>query len=118
MDEVTKKKEKSSQRLAIKSSYEYLNQPDQVAAFTERNAALKLLGKRIRKRTSKRGNKYGVVSSLVDVFSENVRMSATLWKPMSAFEAPEGSFPAILLCHGWGKEVRYKPCIYKTIQVE
>ena len=89
--------------MKIKSSYEYLAEDDQVAAFEERNKALNFLGRKSRERTSKPGNKLKVVSEVVDIFSDNVRMSATLWKPEAAMNAPKESFPAILLCHGWGK---------------
>ena len=89
--------------MKIKSSYEYLAEPDPIAAFEERNKALNFLGRKSRERTAKPGNKLKVVSKVVDIYSDNVRMTATLWKPEAALDAPDGSFPAILLCHGWGK---------------
>ena len=42
----------------------------------------------------------GVVPTLVDVFSDGVRMQGTVWRPRSA--PADKPLPAVLLAHGWG----------------
>ncbi len=41
-----------------------------------------------------------VTSRVLELFSEGTRIVSTIYTPAGA--APEGGFPAILLCHGWG----------------
>ena len=67
--------------------------------FDERNAFLTKLGRKVREDTSQPGNKDGIVSEVIDLFSDGTRISATVWKPDGQDNAPK---PAILLMHGWG----------------
>ena len=85
--------------------------------FEKQEAALKARGDKIRAATSKPGNKYGITSEVVDLYSDGTRLSGTVWRPdggasssssagatgaKGAAGTGEPLLPAILLCHGWG----------------
>ena len=54
---------------------------------------------RAEKFRQKAPEQYGVVSRIVDIYSDGTRMSATIWRPKGVESKP---LPAILLCHGFG----------------
>ena len=68
--------------------------------FDARNAPLVKGGRKAREQTAQPGNAEGIVSQVVDIFSDGVRLSATLWRPEGG--ANSSPRPAILLMHGWG----------------
>ena len=72
--------------------------------FVSRTAYLRKAGQETRDATSAPGNRYGVISKSSDIYSDGVRLSATIWQPDGKSESPNTmkQFPAILLCHGWG----------------
>lgn len=86
-------------RVKVKSSYESLGG---YSDFVDRNRGLNELGELFREKTKDPSNSRGVVSKVVSIWSDGTRMTGTLWKPKGALGAPESSYPAILLCHGWG----------------
>ncbi len=97
-------KSKPKLKSKMKSSYDYLTgKRSDWKGFQQRNISIKELGGKIRNRTRFAGNRYGVVSKVVDIFSDGTRMSATIWKPENALQNQSlAKFPGIVLCHGWG----------------
>ena len=72
--------------------------------FVSRTAYLRKAGQETRNATSVPGNKFGAISKTSDIYSDGVRLRATIWQPDKKSEAPNTMvrYPAILLCHGWG----------------
>ena len=72
--------------------------------FEDRTSYLRKDGREYRDKTATSGNALGVISKAVSIYSEGVRLSATIWKPDGTREqgSPLKKLPAILLCHGWG----------------
>ena len=72
--------------------------------FENRTAYLRKTGRETRDTTSLGGNELGVISKVIDLYSDGVRLSATIWEPDKKVEKYGNSakLPAILLCHGWG----------------
>ena len=68
--------------------------------FEKQEQALLGRAHKFRESTKSPGNKMGILNEVVDVYSDGIRMSGTVWRPegMAAGETR----PAILLCHGWG----------------
>ena len=62
--------------------------------FNQRTAYLREIGRAARKKSSIRGNKLGVLSNVVNIYSDGVRLSATIWRPDRARVSAR---PAILL---------------------
>ena len=67
--------------------------------FNQRTAYLREIGRAARKKSTISGNELGVLSEVVNIYSDGVRLSATIWRPDRATASDR---PAILLCHGWG----------------
>ncbi len=68
--------------------------------FEKQERALTARANKLRSKTASPGNGTGIVSEVVDVYSDGIRMSGTVWRPDGmAFGERR---PAILLCHGWG----------------
>ena len=67
--------------------------------FNQRTAYLREIGRAARKKSTISGNELGVLSEVVNIYSDGVRLSATIWHPDRATASDR---PAILLCHGWG----------------
>ena len=72
--------------------------------FGNRTAYLRNAGRESRNKTSSTGNELGILSKVVNIYSDGVRLSATIWKREENTEGSEtlSKRPAILLCHGWG----------------
>ena len=72
--------------------------------FQDRTTYLRKLGRESRAKTSAAGNELGVLSKEINIYSDGVRLSATIWRPdeHKEPESPVRKRPAILLCHGWG----------------
>ena len=72
--------------------------------FENRTAYLRKAGRETRDTTSQPGNELGVISKVLDIYSDGVRLSATIWEPdkKNKNSGKSTKFPAILLCHGWG----------------
>ena len=49
--------------------------------FNQRTAYLREIGRAARKKSSIRGNELGVLSNVVNIYSDGVRLSATIWRP-------------------------------------
>mmetsp|Transcript_10638 Transcript_10638/g.12811 ORF Transcript_10638/g.12811 Transcript_10638/m.12811 type:complete len:349 (-) Transcript_10638:131-1177(-) len=62
--------------------------------------ALMARAAKFREKTSKPGNKLKVVNEVVNIYSDGVRMSGTIWRGENV--KPGDKLPCILLCHGWG----------------
>jgi len=63
--------------------------------FEKQEAALLSRAAAFRTKSNESGP---VTNRIVDIFSDGIRMSGTVWEPKSKC----GLMPAILLCHGWG----------------
>ena len=48
--------------------------------FENRTAYLRNAGREFRNKTSNTGNELGVLSKVVNIYSDGVRLSATIWK--------------------------------------
>ena len=72
--------------------------------FEDRTSSIRGAGRAARNNTSKTGNKLGVSSEVVNLYSDGVRLSATIWRPDEPIEINQArqNRPAVLLCHGWG----------------
>ena len=68
--------------------------------FDKQEAALTARGAKFRAKYKNPGNDMNIMNEDVDIFSDGVRMSATIWRPDSFKEGD--LLPAIVLCHGWG----------------
>eukprot|EP00516_Mucochytrium_quahogii_P003235 CAMPEP_0203749824 /NCGR_PEP_ID=MMETSP0098-20131031/4228_1 /ASSEMBLY_ACC=CAM_ASM_000208 /TAXON_ID=96639 /ORGANISM=" , Strain NY0313808BC1" /LENGTH=332 /DNA_ID=CAMNT_0050638935 /DNA_START=179 /DNA_END=1177 /DNA_ORIENTATION=+ len=80
--------------------------------FEKQEQALLARAAKFRGLTSKPGNKFKVVNYLVDIYSDGIRMSGTVWKPENT--RPDEKLPAILLCHGWGGKRAHLDFSYAT----
>jgi len=69
--------------------------------FEAQERALHGRAAKFRASTAAPGSKHQVVNKVVDIFSDGVRMSGTIWRPENA-PPDKQLLPAILLCHGWG----------------
>ena len=80
------------------------NKPKMSKHFEQRTAYLRKAGRETRETTSISGNNLGVVSQSLSIYSDGVRLSATIWQPDMKSEEKDTKtrFPAVLLCHGWG----------------
>ena len=72
--------------------------------FEKQERGLNARARKVRSKTSSPGNGTGIVSSVESIYSDGVRMSATVWRPddVPSNSNSTAKFPAILLCHGWG----------------
>jgi dienelactone hydrolase len=69
--------------------------------FEERNAGLVANAQRARDATAEPGNRYKVLSELVEFESDGAIVVGTVWRPDDG-NASGSSRGAVLLCHGWG----------------
>ncbi len=64
------------------------------------------MAERAKKFREQAKDKMGAVAEVVDIYSDGVRMSATIWRPAKFIEEssknPAVTYPAILLAHGFG----------------
>ena len=88
----------------FKSIKDTQSKPKMSKHFEQRTAYLRKAGRETRETTSDSGNNLGVVSKSLSIYSDGVRLSATIWQPDKKSEKKDTStrFPAVLLCHGWG----------------
>lgn len=68
--------------------------------FEQQEKALLARAAKFRASTASAPNKVGIVNEVVDIYSDGVRMSGTVWTP--ADTPPGAKLPSLVLCHGWG----------------